>query len=324
MSSLNSYDFDDLELISSLAPDFMEKYRNKRILVAGASGFVGSWIISAIDHMNKNHDTNIKLFGISRGNQKSLTESFPEVKFINADISKHLEIELMPDCIFNAATPSSPGHGGDNPEEVLLASVQGTQNLLELFKGESIRTFINLSSGIVTKRKHEHDLDLSVVKDAYLHGKRESEHLVDSATEKGLVQGQNLRLYAFAGPGISLKDHFAIGNFMNDAIEKRPIFIKGNPETKRSYMYPTDLVTNIFATTVRPHGKTREIGSMNFLTINELAHLVNSVTGNSGIIQSSESGRPDSYFPARDESLIKHQVRLDQAILKWFHWITKN
>lgn len=318
------YDADDLEQISLLSQEFIDKYRESRILVAGATGFVGSWIISAIDHMNRFHGSNIKIAGLARNTPDSLRSAFTNVEFITSDISKKIEIDFVPDCIFNAATPSSPVHGGENPEQVLNASIQGTRNLIELAQNRSIPTFVNLSSGIVTKRHIDQYLDISITKDAYLAGKRESEKLVDIATNQDMVKGQNLRLYAFAGPGISLVDHFAVGNFLNDAMQGRPITIKGNPETKRSYLYPTDMLSNILASAVAPTGLPLEIGSANLMTMEELATLINSVIGNYGIHQSPEYGLPDEYFPENNELLIDQEVDLESAIIRWIHWLKKD
>lgn len=324
MKSEKRYNAGDLEQISLLSQGFIDKYRDSRILVAGATGFVGSWIISAIDHMNRFHGSNIEITGISRNNPDRLTSTFTNVKFTNSDISKKIEINFVPDCIFNAATPSSPAHGGENPEEVLNAAIQGTRNLIGLAHKKEIPTFVNLSSGIVTKRHNDQYLDISVSKDSYLAGKRESEKLVEIATYQDMIKGQNLRLYSFAGPGISLVDHFAVGNFLNDAMQGRPISIKGNPETKRSYLYPTDMLSNILASAVAPAGQPLEIGSTNLVTMEELASLINYVTGNDGIHQSREYGMSDEYFPASNELLINQEVNLESAISKWVYWLKRN
>ncbi len=319
------YDNVDLEQIYSQSQGFIEKFRDSHILVAGASGFVGSWLISSVDHMNKFYASNIKITGLARKISPVFVSAFPTVNFINSDIAKkNLEIDFVPDCIFNAATPSSPAHGGEIPGQVLSAAVEGTQNLIETCDSSHMATFVNLSSGIVTKRHQDRSLDLSNTKDAYLSGKRESEKLVEEATALGLVFGQNLRLYAFAGPGISLIDHFAVGNFMNDALHGRSIAIKGNPNTRRSYLYPTDLVVNILAATTLPENRTIEVGSIDDYSISELASVINSVTGNVGINQSPTYGSADAYSPTNNELIVNQQVSLDAAITRWYSWLRKD
>ena len=319
------YNTVDLEQVYSQSQGFIEQFRDSHILVAGASGFVGSWLISSVDHMNKFYASNIKITGLAREISPVFASAFPNVNFINADIAKkNLEIDFVPDCIFNAATPSSPAHGGEIPEQVLSAAIQGTQNLIQVCDSSHKATFVNLSSGIVTKRHQDQSLNLTSTKDAYLSGKRESEKLVEEATAEGLILGQNLRLYAFAGPGISLVDHFAVGNFMNDALHSRPISIKGNPNTRRSYLYPTDLAVNILAATTLPESRTIEVGSIHNFSMFELASLINSVTGNEGIDQSPGYGSADAYSPMNNELIVNQQVSLDAAITRWHSWLRKD
>ena len=325
MKIRKSYDIEDLQSISTSSDSFIEKFSNSRILVAGASGFVGSWIISSLDYMNKNLAANIQVIGIARKISEDFATSFPQVTFVESSISEaSFQLDFAPDCVFNAATPSTPMHGGGDPKQVLAAATIGTRNLLRVCEQSAKATFVNLSSGIVTKRAEEVSLDLSSIKDSYLKGKRISEELVGNADSEGKIQGKNLRLYAFAGPGISLVDHFAVGNFMNDALNHKPIHIKGNPATRRSYLYPTDLVANIFSAAASPIDRSIELGSNTDVSIHEIANLVNEVTGNNGVYQSPKYGPPDSYFPSKNQLLISQRVNLESAIAKWFYWLEKN
>jgi dTDP-glucose 4,6-dehydratase len=173
VNTWKSYPETDLDEISLRSPEFIEKFSNSSVLVAGTSGFVGSWILSSIQHMNQNHGTNIKVTGVARRLDQNFTKSFPEINFIKADLSKpSLNLQEKPDCIFNAATPSSPIHGGKEPRQVMDAAIAGTQNLIKAVSGSAKPTFVNLSSGIVTKRSTDQDLNIDNVKDAYLQAKR--------------------------------------------------------------------------------------------------------------------------------------------------------
>jgi nucleoside-diphosphate-sugar epimerase len=173
----------------------------------------------------------------------------------------------------------------------------------------------------VTKRKNENLSEFNNVKDAYFAGKNKSEELVSKASAAGSISGKNLRLYAFAGPGISLVDHFAVGNFMNDALQGRGIVVKGNPETRRSYLYPTDLVSNIFAAAACPNSDIMELGARSHLSMKELAELINVVTGNTGMLQLSGHGEKDEYFPTVDNLAVSQKVSLESAIARWEQWL---
>lgn len=327
MSVIKPYNPKELEEINTSSGEFKNRFLNSNIVICGATGFVGSWITSSIDHMNRYHGTNISVSAISRRLQPEFISTYPTIKFIPLDVSAQKICNLKrPSLVINAATPSSPSHGGGDPRQVLDAATLGTSNLIEFCSKSPEVVFINLSSGIVTKRKDDILTDLSNVKDAYLEGKRRSEELVTQATSQGLIEGKNLRLYAFAGPGISLVDHFAVGNFMLDAIQTRPILIKGNPESRRSYLYPTDLITNILAAAASPSTKNMELGSTHHLTIRELSQLINSLLDNtnSGVNQISEFGEVDEYFPTVSNLAVTQKITLDAAVVRWAEWLKEN
>ena len=321
MNCGKSYFFSDLEEICLESEQFLSNFQNKSILVAGATGFVGSWLIATLEHMNLTRQADIKIVALSRrGNINGRKTN--ATRHLLLDVGKTaIDYPDKFDCIFNAITPSSSQHGGLDPHQVLDASINGTSNLLKLAAKSSGTCFINLSSGIVTKRLNDTELNLGDPRDAYLLGKRRAEELVQNAIETGQVYGKNLRLYAFAGPGIPLDQHFAVGNFMSNAQNREPIEIKGNPKTIRSYLYPTDLVTNILRSTVEGTDSLLEVGSRIPISMGELAKLVNHITGNNGVFQHEDFGHADAYFPNSPTGQAKEFISLDEGLIRWHRWL---
>jgi nucleoside-diphosphate-sugar epimerase len=317
-----SYFQSDLDEICAQSKSFLSEFSNKTILIAGATGFVGSWLVSSLEHMNATYNSNLEIVALSRSGSNRIPGSPANTKTISLDLTdQSSKLELKFDCIFNCATPSSRNHGGLDTNQVLASSIIGTKSLLNLCIRNSKPTFINLSSGIITKRSMDFDLDLMSIKDAYLHGKRVSESLILEAVSAGNIKGRNLRLYAFAGPGIPLDQHFAAGNFMNDAIHGRPISIKGNPATLRSYLYPTDMIVNILNCAAKDSLKEIEIGSQETVSMHRLAETINEVTGNSGIMQQPDYGPADEYIPQLEGEAITASVSLPEALTRWNDWL---
>jgi nucleoside-diphosphate-sugar epimerase len=291
-------------------------------LVAGGTGFVGSWLISTFEYMNLHFKTNFEVISLSRKISPVVEKKFKHTKFVLADIgSSSLDINLRPDLVINSATPSASAHGNQDPKQILNASIEGTKRLLELSLLAPNTTFLNLSSGIVAKHSKRSSVDRSLANDSYIKGKKASEELVNNFNASGSLKGKNLRLFAFAGPGIALNEHFAVGNFISDAIKKQPININGNPMTRRSYLYPTDLVINILRGATNHQDLIQEIGSRNPVTMRQLANLVNEVTGNSGINQSLGYGVADEYFPNSESMIVHENVELQEAVLRWKKWL---
>jgi dTDP-glucose 4,6-dehydratase len=319
---MKRYQESDLNEIASESESFLSLYAGKSILVAGATGFVGSWLLSLLDFANRKRATNFDITAIARMIPQEFQVNFPGIKFLTGDVSQFdFGQDFYPDCIFNAATPSVPERGGEDPIQILKAATEGTENLLRLHAKRGKTLFINLSSGIVSKRSEDTLLDLSLPKDAYLFGKRISEDLVKKATLTGEVNGKNARLFAFAGPGISLTDHFAAGNFLQDAVSNRPIVIRGNPRTIRSYLYPTDLIINLLNLSVKNISEPFDVGSYVKITMHDLARVINKITGNNGITQLPEYGISDEYIPQTSLNFVPQIVDLDETILRWIKWL---
>ena len=313
----------DLDEICGQTKSFLSEFSSKTILIAGATGFVGSWLVSCLEYMNENYNANFEILAVSRRENIRSSGLKKNTKTIYTDLADPTsKLALKFDCVFNCATPSTVNHGGFDINQVLTSSVTGTKNLLNWCGENSKPMFINLSSGIVTKRKTDSDLDLTSVKDAYLYGKRISESLILEAISSGSITGKNLRLYAFAGPGIPLDQHFAVGNFVKNAFEQQPILIKGNPATLRSYLYPTDLIVNILNSTISHSWKELEIGSKAPVSMRQLAEITNEVTGNTGIIQYPHYGLADEYFPKLNSGDVSQLVYLPEAIRRWIRWLT--
>ena len=108
------------------------------------------------------------------------------------------------------------------------------------------------------------------------------------------------RCFAFVGPYLPLNAHFAIGNFIKEAINGNDIIIKGDGKTIRSYLYADDLAEWLITILLQGNeGEAYNVGSRNKISIYNLAKTVSeALEGQSKIqITGEESDIIDSYFP---------------------------
>ena len=104
-------------------------------------------------------------------------------------------------------------------------------------------------------------------------GKRAAELLVAMHHRRTGLHATVARCFAFVGPHMPLDAHFALGNFVRDAANGSVIVIKGDGTPRRSYLYPTDLVTWLFQILV--HGdavRPYNVGGPEACTLAALAH----------------------------------------------------
>jgi dTDP-glucose 4,6-dehydratase len=127
------------------------------------------------------------------------------------------------------------------------------------------------------------------------------------------------------GPNLPTDAHFAIGNFLQDSLLGRPILINGNPSTRRSYLYPTDLTVWILNLMANPVNIPMNIGSDNPVEIGSLADLIADLTGSRSFRYTDPFAEVTNYVP--DVSVAKQvlgneiTVSLEEGIRRWTKWL---
>lgn len=310
--------------------ELLRGFENSRILITGATGFVGTWLATSLFEANQEFNLNLKLSLLCRDTSKiSINDSGKSLKFIAHDLLKPLTIpEQEFDFVLHTATPSQPATGGTDPALVYNIAKVGTENLLKFVGNQqNPPKFLHTSSGAVDRLNF--DIPETEIQNAYRLGKSEAEELVLAASRRGEIIGVNPRLYSFAGPGIATDAHFASGLFMSTALAGIPISIQGNPETIRSYMYPTDLVAWLLRIIQSPTTAVIRVGSQEKVTILELADLILKLTGDGCISSRGNLAVARSiYFPDLSETLTRYSfgnpVALEESLLRWVKYLRMN
>jgi nucleoside-diphosphate-sugar epimerase len=243
----------------------MTKLTNSRWLILGGSGFVGRWLTLFGQEISVRSDSPSMVTIASRDPQRTriklrnfLPSQYVVPKVISIHDLLHNPETLMDlngvDTIFHAATPT------DRQDQSILELPSLTTAILDICQGFDLPKFIHLSSGGVYPRERffgqlipegANRVSVSQSVNAYQQVKVTLEQLVESATESGKVRGANPRLFAFAGPGFPIDGTFAFSDFMRSALLQKPIEIRGNPATCRSYMHPVNMVEWLISLSVR-------------------------------------------------------------------------
>ena len=121
------------------------------------------------------------------------------------------------------------------------------------------------------------------------------------------------RCFAFTGPHLNRGIHFAIGNFIQNCLDGKPIVINGNGTPLRSYLYADDLVEWLFAILERgENGRPYNVGSDRAVSIRDLAATVREALGSSSEVQvlgRDVPGAADVYVP--DISRIRRELGVE-------------
>ncbi|MBU2459313.1 MAG: NAD-dependent epimerase/dehydratase family protein, partial [Nanoarchaeota archaeon] len=143
---------EDIREISYEIEDISHNLEDKTVLLAGGAGFLGKYMISTFDHLNKNllkKPCNlIVLDNFITGLRENVPES-ENITLIKHDISEEFKTDENIDYIIHAASLASPVFYNKFKLETINAGFLGTRNLLELAKVKNLKNFLFFSSSEV-------------------------------------------------------------------------------------------------------------------------------------------------------------------------------
>jgi nucleoside-diphosphate-sugar epimerase len=324
-------------LVYALTPQ-LSSLADASILITGATGWFGVWLLDLLCAADDVLSLGIRITAVSRTPQRFLGRfpqlADPRIVWIETDIRRLEPTGSGFSHVIHAAADSSIKADVLTPLQEFDTIVEGTRRALAA-AGSNCKSFLLLSSGAVygpakpNQIRFSEDLsggpDPSTIKSCYAEGKRAAEQLCAIAASTGMPT-RIARCFAFVGPHMPLDKHFAIGNFIGDAVAGRPIHVKSDGKPKRSYMYMTDLMRALAVILIdgqiaRPYN----VGSNVAVTIGELAHCVNRVARGCGVnIEGAVSDPADQYVPdtTRLNTELKSlpEVGLEAAVARTAAW----
>ena len=264
---------------------------DKKIFITGGTGFVGKNLLKFLID-NNIHPQQVTI--LTR-NERKFRQQYPNLcaaSWLNFEQSDIRELQWNNqeyDYFIHAAT--SVVNQADSAtlfDEIVL----GTKHALAFAKLAGVKSFINISSGAVYQLNTTlHGLSenaplvtqLDSVKNTYALAKISSEHLAYLATQTRALKVTTLRCFCFAGAYLE-PSHFAIGEFVQKALNNEDIVVQAGAGIYRSYLAVTDLAQQIFevliVSTVRASNyEVYNLGSDNAISLPDLAHKVVAVLG---------------------------------------------
>ena len=221
-----------------------------------------------------------------------------------------------------------------SPLERYTQIVEGTEHLLNYAVRQQIGRFLLVSSGGVygpqpgslekIPESFNGMTDPMIAANAYSVGKRVAEHLCALYQDQHGIETVIARCFAFVGADLPLDVHFAIGNFIRDALTNQDIVVKGDGTPLRTYMDQRDLAEWLLALLANGRsGEAYNVGSDEPISISALAYRVRDLVS-PGKIVSIQSKAMDSiernrYVPCINKAKLELGLRLrytlDQGII---------
>lgn len=288
----------------------IEKLQNKSILVTGANGLIGSYMIDYLNSL----DLGINIYALSRSKDKLETRfgTDEDIKFIEQDLNEPFRTDIKFDYIIHTASNAHPKAFSQDPVGTMKTNLIGTMNLLELAKDCGAK-FLYLSTGEIYGNNTDHAFtedDLGVVdtklsRSCYPESKRAGETLCMAYHSQYGIDVNIARLCYVYGATITDTNSRADAQFLRNALNGEDIVMKSEGLQRRTYCYVADCVSGLFKIlTEGKNGDFYNISNPNsIVSVREYAQTLADISGVKLIFENPDEVERKGYSKQADSIL---------------------
>jgi len=288
----------------------------RTVLITGAAGFLGSHLCDRF--LNEGFKV-IGMDNLITGSVDNLVhlKNNSEFKFINADVSKFVELEESVDYILHFASPASPIDYLQIPIQTLKVGSLGTHNLLGLAKEKKARILVASTSEVYgDPLEHPQNEDywgnVNPVgpRGVYDEAKRFQEAITMAYHNYHGLDTRIVRIFNTYGPRMRLKDGRALPAFISQALTGSDITIFGDGSQTRSFCYVDDMINGIYKLLLSDYHLPINIGNPDEISIRAFAEEIIELTG-------SKSHAIFTKLPINDPKQRNPDISRAKEILGW-------
>ena len=286
-----------------------------RILVTGASGFLGSHLT---DRLLKEGHSVLGVDNFSTGDPENIAHLRNESRFQfeERDICAGFDPGKV-DYVFNMASPASPPEYLRLGIETLRVGSVGVENTLTIAERYGAG-FLHASTSECYGDPLEHpqaetywgNVNPVGPRSVYDEAKRFAEALVMAYHRSRGVNTHLVRIFNTYGPRLHPGDGRVISNFMMQALRGEPLTIYGDGKQTRSFCYVDDLIEGIVRLSRSDEHMPVNIGNQDEFTILECAQAVLAVTGSKSELRFVD-------LPVDDPTRRRPDITKARALLNW-------
>ncbi|MBN4049036.1 SDR family oxidoreductase [archaeon AH-315-M20] len=306
------------------------------VIITGGSGFIGSHLCEFLLHKG------FKVICVDNfvtGDEKNVEHLKNNNNFtlITHDISKHITIDEPVNYVLHFASPASPIDYQKIPIQTLKAGSLGTYNTLGLALSKKARYMLASTSEVygdpqVNPQPESYwgNVNPIGVRGCYDEAKRFAEALVMAYHRIHKLDTRIVRIFNTYGPKMRKDDGRAVPNFINQALENKPLTVYGDGKQTRSFCYISDLIDGIYKLMMSDINDPVNLGNPEEHTIFDFAKIIKEITRSKSEIVLKVLPIDDPHVRCPDISKAKKElgwepkVELKDGLQKAIDWFKSN
>ena len=327
----NKYYTEDISSVASLALPW-DKLKNKSLMLSGATGLIGSFLVDVILDKNIRDNLNCTVYALGRNKEKAMArfskhQNNPNLVFIPYDANLPLILDNVGvvDYILHLASNTHPMLYATDPIGTITTNIIGLQNMLEFSVEHKAARFVFSSSNeIYGENRGDVEIfdeeycgyiDCNTLRAGYPESKRCGEALCQAyKAQKGLdvIVARVTRSY---GPTMNMSDTKAVSQFIKKGIAGEDIVLKSAGTQYYSYTYMADAVSGLLWVMLEgENGEAYNIADIQGdIMLKDLASIIAEINGKEVVFEIPDEVEAAGYSKAT-------KARLDGSKLQNLGW----
>ena len=311
---------DDIDKIVGNLDDVRARMVDKRVLVTGGAGFLGSWLCDVLTFLGANV---LCVDNLASGLESNILDLLKKdnFTFIKHDITEPIFFEKGLDVVLHLASRASPFEFQRYPIQILKANTLGVWTALGIAKRHKARLLYTSTSEIYgnatefpTSEAYNGNVNPIGARSCYDEAKRCGESFVTAYRLEHGIDARIARLFNTYGPRMRADDIYGrvVPRFIEQALTNAPITVFGDGSQTRSFCYVTDQITGLLKLAFLDDlsGAVVNIGNDEEMTISSFADLVRRLAG-------SDSNIVHDDLPEGDPLRRRPDIGKARKLLQW-------